>query len=76
MVRRVHQELERHLEDLAHLPRIDDRLASQWTKGVARVVKYLKELDRSGRAFADAELDEFETRFARALEVVAATADN
>ena len=40
------------------VPRIDDRLASQWTKGVARVVKYLKELDRSGRAFADAELDD------------------
>jgi aminoglycoside phosphotransferase (APT) family kinase protein len=40
------------------VPRIDDRLASQWTKGVARVVKYLKELDRSGRAFAAAELDD------------------
>jgi hypothetical protein len=38
------------------VPRIEDRLASQWTKGVARVVKYLKELDRSGRAFAEAEL--------------------
>ncbi len=38
------------------VPRIEDRLASQWTKGVARVVKYLKEVDRSGRAFADAEL--------------------
>jgi aminoglycoside phosphotransferase (APT) family kinase protein len=40
------------------VPRIDDPLASQWTKGVARVVKYLKELDRSGRAFAEAELDD------------------
>jgi hypothetical protein len=40
------------------VPRIEDRLASQWTKGVARVVKYLKELDRSGRAFEEAELDD------------------
>jgi len=40
------------------VPRIADPLASQWTKGVARVVKYLKELDRSGRAFAAAELDD------------------
>ena len=31
------------------VPRIDDPLASQWTKGVARVLKYLKEIDRSGR---------------------------
>jgi aminoglycoside phosphotransferase (APT) family kinase protein len=38
------------------VPRIEDRLASQWAKGVARVVKYLKELDRSGRAFENAEL--------------------
>ena len=37
------------------VPRIDDPLASQWTKGVARVVKYLKELDHLGRAYADAE---------------------
>ena len=38
------------------VPRIEDPLASQWTKGVARIVKYLKEVDRSGRAFEDAEL--------------------
>jgi aminoglycoside phosphotransferase (APT) family kinase protein len=37
------------------VPRIDDPLAGQWTKGVARVVKYLKELDLAGRAFADEE---------------------
>ena len=40
------------------VPRIDDPLASQWTKGVARVLKYLKEIDRSGRAFDDAERDD------------------
>jgi Phosphotransferase enzyme family len=40
------------------VPRIDDPLASQWTKGVARVVKYLKELDRLGRTFEDAERDD------------------
>ena len=34
------------------VPRIEDKLASQWTKGVARILKYLKEVDRSGRAFA------------------------
>jgi aminoglycoside phosphotransferase (APT) family kinase protein len=40
------------------VPRIEDPLASQWTKGVARVVKYLKELDHLGRAFGDAERDD------------------
>jgi aminoglycoside phosphotransferase (APT) family kinase protein len=40
------------------VPRIDDPLASQWTKGVARVVKYMKELDLAGPAFVDAELDD------------------
>ena len=30
------------------VPRIADPLASQWTKGVARVVKYLQELDARG----------------------------
>jgi aminoglycoside phosphotransferase (APT) family kinase protein len=38
-------------------PRIDDPLANQWAKGLARMVKYLKELDRYGRQF---ERDEFE----------------
>jgi hypothetical protein len=40
------------------VPRIDDPLASQWTKGVARVVKYLKELDQFGRAYEAAERDD------------------
>ena len=31
------------------VPRIADPLANQWTKGVARVVKYLQDLDASGR---------------------------
>ena len=40
------------------VPRISDPLASQWTKGVARVVKYLQDLDASGRDFAEVEADE------------------
>jgi aminoglycoside phosphotransferase (APT) family kinase protein len=40
----------------AIVPRITDPLAAGWTKGAARLVKHLKELDRSGRAFQDAEL--------------------
>jgi thiamine kinase-like enzyme len=40
------------------VPRISDPLASQWTKGVARVVKYLQELDASGRDYAELEADE------------------
>jgi aminoglycoside phosphotransferase (APT) family kinase protein len=40
------------------VPRISDPLANQWTKGVARVVKYLQELDASGRDYADLERDE------------------
>jgi len=40
------------------VPRISDPLANQWTKGVARVVKYLQELDASGRDYAELERDE------------------
>ncbi len=39
-------------------PRIDDPLAAQWTKGVARAVKYLEDLDASGRDFSALEADE------------------
>jgi aminoglycoside phosphotransferase (APT) family kinase protein len=39
-------------------PRIHDPLAAQWTKGVARLVTYLRELDASGRQYADLELDD------------------
>jgi hypothetical protein len=42
----------------AVVPRIDDPLGSQWSKGVARAIKYLKEVDLSGPAFASAELDD------------------
>jgi aminoglycoside phosphotransferase (APT) family kinase protein len=38
------------------VPRISDPLSSQWTKGVARVVKYLQQLDASGRVYDDLEL--------------------
>jgi hypothetical protein len=37
-------------------PRIDDPLAMQWTKGVARLVTYLRDLDGSGRQYAELEL--------------------
>jgi aminoglycoside phosphotransferase (APT) family kinase protein len=40
------------------VPRISDPLASQWTKGVARVVKYLQDLDASGREFSEVEGEE------------------
>ena len=40
------------------VPRIEDPLASQWSKGVARALKYLKEIDLSGNAFDVVELDE------------------
>jgi hypothetical protein len=40
------------------VPRISDPLASQWSKGVARVIKYLKELDISGRSYDDLERDD------------------
>ena len=40
------------------VPRIADPLANQWTKGVARVVKYLQDLDASGREFNALERDE------------------
>lgn len=43
---------------LTIVPRIDDPLASQWAKGLARLVKFLKEIDRDGRSFRAAELAE------------------
>lgn len=52
-----HDLYDRTLDNLALIvPRIDDPLAAQWTKGIARVVKYLAELDRAGRAFTAADL--------------------
>jgi len=40
------------------VPRIEDPLASQWTKGVARALKYLREIDLSGNDFDATDLDE------------------
>ncbi|MET0144092.1 MAG: phosphotransferase family protein [Ilumatobacteraceae bacterium] len=40
------------------VPRITDPLASQWTKGLARAVKYLQEIDRSGRDYDEVERGE------------------
>jgi aminoglycoside phosphotransferase (APT) family kinase protein len=40
------------------VPRIDDALASQWSKGVARALKYLKQVDLSGNDFDAVDLDE------------------
>jgi hypothetical protein len=39
-------------------PRVADPLAAQWTRGVARAVKYLQELDIAGRQYAELELTE------------------
>jgi aminoglycoside phosphotransferase (APT) family kinase protein len=39
-------------------PRIADPLAAQWTKGVARVLRYLRDVDAAGRAHVAVELDE------------------
>jgi aminoglycoside phosphotransferase (APT) family kinase protein len=39
-------------------PRIGDPLAAQWTKGVARILRYLEATDAAGRACAASELDE------------------
>lgn len=39
-------------------PRINDPLAAQWSKGVARLVRYLGDLDTSGRDLARAEVEE------------------
>jgi aminoglycoside phosphotransferase (APT) family kinase protein len=39
-------------------PRIGDPLAAQWTKGVARILRYLESTDAAGRTDAARELDE------------------
>ena len=48
------------------VPRISDPLGSQWTKGVARVVKYLQEIDASGRDYARLESEEIAALLGRA----------
>jgi aminoglycoside phosphotransferase (APT) family kinase protein len=42
------------------VPRIEDRAAASLAKGVARQVKYLKEIDRNGDRFERQELDDIE----------------
>jgi aminoglycoside phosphotransferase (APT) family kinase protein len=41
-------------------PRITDPLALQWTKGVARAVRYLEQLDLDGRDYDDLERGDLE----------------
>jgi aminoglycoside phosphotransferase (APT) family kinase protein len=40
------------------VPMMEDPLASQWSKGIARALKYLSEVDLSANAFDAVELDE------------------
>jgi aminoglycoside phosphotransferase (APT) family kinase protein len=40
------------------VPRVEDPLASQWSKGVARALKYLKEIDLNASSFEWIELGE------------------
>lgn len=42
----------------AIVPRIEDPLANQWTRGLVRLVKNLKEIDLYGRTFVEAELSD------------------
>src|SRR3546814_14294863 len=42
------------------VPRIEDRSAASSAKAIARQLKYLRELDRSGEVFGAQELDDLE----------------
>ncbi|TVT21497.1 phosphotransferase family protein [Amycolatopsis acidiphila] len=53
-------------------PRIDDPLAAQWTKGVARLLRYLKETDASGRVEASRERARLSALLGDPVESVAA----
>jgi len=53
-------------------PRIEDPLAAQWTKGVARILRYLKETDASGRAETSLELARLSALLGHPAESVAA----
>ncbi|HVW42424.1 MAG TPA: phosphotransferase family protein [Amycolatopsis sp.] len=53
-------------------PRIDDPLAQQWTKGAARVVRYLRDADSSGRATGARELDRLAAELGTRPESLAA----
>ncbi len=52
-------------------PLIDDPLAAQWTRGVARVIKLLQQADSFGRRFVADELDEIELLVGHRHEVLA-----
>ncbi|TQM11306.1 phosphotransferase family protein [Pseudonocardia kunmingensis] len=49
-------------------PRIEDPLAAQWTKGAARILRHLREQDRSGRQYAERERDEIAQLLGHAAE--------
>jgi hypothetical protein len=55
----------------AVVPAIGDRGASTVVKGVARHLKYLKELDRNGRRFGAQELDDITSVLGGAFDDVA-----
>jgi hypothetical protein len=55
----------------AVVPRIGDRGASTVVKGVARHLKYLKEIDRNGRLFESQELDDITALLGRSFEGLA-----
>jgi aminoglycoside phosphotransferase (APT) family kinase protein len=56
-----HEQFDNALEMLrAVTPRIEDPLAAQWTKGVARVLRYVRDADLVGRVYTCAELDGLE----------------
>ena len=52
------------------VPRISDPLAAQWTKGVARMVKYLQDLDLSGTEFAELERGEIGSLLGRSPDTL------
>lgn len=53
------------------VPRITDPLASGWAKGVARVVKYMQELDVAGRTYDELERDDLAALLGRRPESLA-----
>lgn len=55
----------------AVVPRIEDRGASTVVKGVARHLKYLKEIDRNGRRFDDEELGDVNALLGASFEGLA-----
>jgi aminoglycoside phosphotransferase (APT) family kinase protein len=53
-------------------PRIGDPLAAQWTKGVARILRYLESTDAAGRTYTARELDEIAAALGARPDSVAA----